>query len=232
MKSKTGPGALRYNTDSLNVKPGDSQRVQRSMSVLPASLGRRHLLLGLGIVGLLVAWGFLRDSRPLEPSCQDRTIRQWMRRHPPEYTPAVQAMLEAVLRPPHRPGDAERSWEVASARARMGSPEEARRALAAAVNSADLSRRLAALRAYSAHQRRALGDTLGDRCDRSRCPAGLGQPLTDRGPGDPSTPHIVPANSSSRVLSRFLVRGVTCSMISRIAEGKCDGLKARSDRIF
>ena len=53
---------------------------------------RRYLWLGLAMLGLLAGWLLLRNARPLEPAYQGRTVRQWMRRHPREYVPAMQAI--------------------------------------------------------------------------------------------------------------------------------------------
>ena len=55
-----------------------------------------------------------------------------------------------MLRPPRNPGEAEQSTAVAAALAWMGSPPEARRALAEALGSEDPKLRAAALRAYAA----------------------------------------------------------------------------------
>jgi len=182
------------------------------MSALTTRLRRRRVWVAAAIGGLVVIAGLLRGRSPAEPVYQGRTLRQWMRGHPRDYTPAVQAigtnalpfllaeltvtdpgleqwghelfrrfldsnppwetarmrqfhayqalyilgtnavpaMIEAVLRPPQDPGDAERSWGVASALAGFGSPVEARRAVSAALESDDIQLRLAACRAYSA----------------------------------------------------------------------------------
>lgn len=125
---------------------------------------------------------FLLGELSVSDSVLKRTGEEWFRRIldiPPPWTTArlrqyhaflalqalgsnaVPTMIELVFRPPQRPGDAEKSWAVASALSGMGSPMEARRAVGAALRSADPTNRLVGCRACSAG---LLADPDGLRC--------------------------------------------------------------------